>query len=64
MRKETLKDFVKSYSVETIAGQLTSLGMEFLAKGMKEDIDSDDVKKFKRERNIYVRELKNRIKII
>ncbi len=56
MKKQTLKDWIKKWSVAEIVGRLVMLGMEFQAS---HEITSEEVGKIKQ---IYTRELNSRIK--
>jgi len=56
MKKETLKDWIKKWTIKDIIGNVFAKGMMFQAT---EKMTDKDVEKYKR---IIVREIKSRIK--
>jgi hypothetical protein len=56
MKKETLKDWIKNWTIKDIVSNVFSQGMMFQAT---EKMTDEDVDKYKR---IIVREIKSRIK--
>jgi oligoribonuclease (3'-5' exoribonuclease) len=56
MKKETLKDWCKEWSIDDIVSNVFSTGMEFMARqGMREE-------EYKAYKKVIVKELKRRIK--
>jgi hypothetical protein len=56
MKKETLKDWVKKWSIQDIVRNITSEGMLFMARS--DDYQEKDLKKYQA---IMIKELKSRI---
>ena len=62
MEKETLKDWVKKWTIKNIISNAVSEGMKFQAISPATTYENEGIKELKRNCRIFVKEIESRIK--